>query len=62
MVNELGEAATIDAAATIATYQRMVRIADGAGIPLDSITERSSEPWRDALGINGFRSRENTFG
>ena len=47
--------------APFANYQRMVRIADAAGIPLDSITERSSEPWRDALGINGFRSRENTF-
>ncbi len=39
----------------------MVRIADAAGIPLDNFTERTSEPWRDALGINDFRSRGNTF-
>jgi len=61
VLNELGEAATIDAAATIANYQRMVRIADGTGIPLDAFTMKSSEPWRDRLGINSFRSRGNTF-
>ncbi len=58
----MGPDAVVDCAATIANFQRMVRIADGCGIPLDSFSRRESEQWRDGLGIDGFRSRENTFG
>ena len=58
----MGPDAVVDCAATIANFQRMVRIADGCGIPLDSFSRRESEKWRDGLGIDGFRSRRNTFG
>ena len=58
----MGPDAVVDCAATIANFQRMVRIADGCGIPLDSFSRRESEKWRDGLGIDGFRSRGNTFG
>ena len=58
----MGPDAVVDCAATIANFQRMVRIADGCGIPLDSFSRRESEKWRDDLGIDSFRSRENTFG
>ena len=58
----MGPNAVVDCAATIANFQRMVRIADGCGIPLDSFSRQESEKWRDDLGIDGFRSRENTFG
>ena len=58
----MGPDAVVDCAATIANFQRMVRIADGCGIPLDSFSRRESEKWRDGLGIDGFRSRTNTFG
>lgn len=58
----MGPDAVVDCAATIANFQRMVRIADGCGIPLDSGSRRLSEEWRDDLGIDGFRSRSNTFG
>ncbi len=61
MRDALGAAAAIDAAATIANYQRMVRIADGCGIPLDTVTQDSSEEWRDTIGVNQYRSRVNTF-
>lgn len=57
----MGPDAVVDCAATIANFQRMVRIADGCGIPLDSFSRRESEKWRDGLGIDGFRSRSNTF-
>ena len=58
----MGPEAVVDCAATIANFQRMVRIADGCGIPLDSFSRRESEKWRDDLGIDYFRSRGNTFG
>ncbi len=58
----MGPDAVVDCAATVANFQRMVRIADGCGIPLDSFSRRESEKWRDGLGIDGFRSRANTFG
>ena len=62
VLSELGEPATIDAAATIANFQRMVRIADGCGIPLDEFTRQSSEPWRESLGLHSYASAGNTFG
>ena len=58
----MGPDAVVDCAATIANFQRMVRIADGCGIPLDSLSRRESEKWRADLGIDSFRSRSNTFG
>ncbi|MXV80443.1 MAG: hypothetical protein F4X58_00535 [Chloroflexi bacterium] len=58
---EMGPDAVVDCAATIANFQRMVRIADGCGIPLDSFSRTESAKWRDGLGIDNFRSRENTF-
>ncbi len=56
----LGPQATVDAAATIANYQRMVRIADGCGIPLDDFTNRTSVDWRGELGLHQFASAANT--
>ena len=60
VLRELGEAATIDAAATVANFQRMVRIADGCGIPLDHMTKVTSEEWREDLGLHEFASAVNT--
>ena len=58
----MGPDAVVDCAATIANFQRMVRIADGCGIPLDPFSRKESEKWSDGLGIDNFRSRGNTFG
>lgn len=57
---ELGDAAAVDAGAVIANFQRMVRIADGTGIPLDPPMMVMTEKIRDELGINGFGSAKNT--
>lgn len=59
---EMGADAVVDCAATIANFQRMVRIADGCGIPLDPFSKQESAKWEDGLGIDGFRSRGNTYG
>ena len=58
----LGADAVVDAAATVANYQRMVRIADGCGIPLDHFTNEQSAEWRASLGVNEYHSALNTYG
>ena len=57
----LGAEAVVDAAATVANYQRMVRIADGCGIPLDRFTDEQSAEWRASLGVNEYYSALNTY-
>lgn len=51
---ELGERSMVDAAGIIANFQRMVRIADGTGIPLDNRWVAATADLRDQLGINDY--------
>lgn len=52
----LGDDALVDAAAVVANFQRMVRIADGTGIPLDKPIAVLSADLRDALNLDTFGS------
>ena len=52
----LGNAAVVDVAAVIANFQRMVRIADGTGIPLGEELDLRSADLRHEIGINDFAS------
>lgn len=54
----LGDAGVVDAAAVIANFQRMVRIADGTGIPIDGPLDLLSADIRHEIGINAFSSAE----
>ena len=56
----LGDSALVDAAAVIGNFQRMVRIADGTGIPLDDMMVALSADVREELGLNQFSSAEYT--
>ena len=56
----LGDEATVDAAAVIGNFQRMVRIADGTGIPLDKPVAMLSADLREDLGIDHFDSASET--
>ncbi len=60
VVEELGEAQMIDAAAVIANFQRMVRIADGTGIQLDAPVAALTTDIRQELGINNYGLAANT--
>ena len=51
---ELGEAALVDAAAVAGNFERMVRIADGTGIPLDEPVAMVSADLREELGIDAY--------
>ena len=60
IVDELGEGALIDAAGTVANFQRMVRIADGIGIPIDEGMASASGEIREQLGLERYGSAANT--
>ena len=61
LVNTLGAAGMVEAAAVAGNFQRMVRIADCIGIPVDEFRFQASEAVREALGLNDFQSAQNTF-
>lgn len=60
--DEMGDRAFIDICGVIANFHRMVRIADGTGIPLDERTMAMTDDIREDLGLNAFRSARNTLG
>ena len=54
VVAALGEAAMIDAAAVVAGFNGITRIADATGIPLEPAKADETEAWRGTLGIDDF--------
>lgn len=60
VTEQLGVAAMVDAAAVIANFQRMVRIADSTGIPLDEPVLMMTQGIRDELGLNEFPAAANS--
>ena len=60
VVSALGEAAMVDAAAVAGNFQRMVRVADGTGIPLDKPVALVSADIREALGLDTFANAVHT--
>ena len=50
----LGRAAMIDAAAVIAGFDAITRVADGSGIPLEPPKAEASADWRAQLGIDDY--------
>ena len=55
-----GSEVLVDTAAVVANFQRMVRIADSTGIPLDTGMTGLTAGIRDELGLNEFASASNT--
>jgi hypothetical protein len=56
----LGPEAFVEAAAVVANFERMVRIADATGIPLDAPVDAMTASLRAELGIDRFGSAANT--
>ena len=61
VVEELGPDGLVDAAAVVATFMQMDRIADGTGIPLDATFIETTKEMRAGLGFNSFASAQNTL-
>ena len=62
LVDAIGADATRDAAATIAIFNGLVRVADGTGIPLDVGVFTASIDDRERLGIDRFAGAANSAG
>ena len=60
IVAAIGEPALIDAAGIVANFQRMVRIADACGIPLDDWTRKRTADAKRQLALHRFKSAANT--
>ena len=56
----LGPESFVTAAAVAANFQRMVRIADSTGIPLDGVMDAVSADLREDLDLARFGSSANT--
>ncbi len=54
VVDSLGVDAMVDAAAIIAGFNGITRIADATGIPVEPRKLAETEEWRAALGIDRF--------
>lgn len=54
VTTSLGKAAMIDAAAVIAGFDAITRVADGTGIPLEAPKAAASADWRASLGIDAY--------
>ena len=51
----IGEAAFVDACATVASFNAVVKLADGTGIPLEDAKAERTRDIREALSIDQFR-------
>ena len=56
----VGSEGLVDTAGIVANFQRMVRIADATGIPLDTALDVASQDVRDELALERFGSSRNT--
>ena len=57
----LSPAAVSGASAVAANFSKNDRIANGLGIPIDPMVFKGTEDLREQLGLNDYRSAENTF-
>ena len=58
LVAALGSEAMTDAAAVIAGFDAITRVADGSGIPLEPPKAEATAGWRASLGIDAYWSQK----
>ena len=60
LVSAVGPDGAGQAAATVAAFSGLVRVADGTGIPIDDGLASASAEIRDQLGLGSFGGAANT--
>lgn len=61
LLEAAGLAVLVDAAGVAANFQRMTRIADSIGIPVDNMSAELGQEVRRELGIERFASARNSL-
>jgi hypothetical protein len=56
VLSAAGDAGFVDACATVASFNAVVKLADGTGIPLEDWKESRTRDIRGALSIDAFRA------
>ena len=62
VVAAVGPAGFVDAACVVGNFERMVRVADATGIPLDASAVDATTELREALGLNEYTMAARTLG
>ena len=62
LLDKAGEEVLVEAAGVAANFQRMVRIADSMGIPVDDMEQELGRAVRAELDLTKFASAANTPG
>ena len=62
LLDVAGSAVLVDAAGVAGNFQRMVRIADSMGIPVDAMDNEISNQVRTELDLYRFKSADNSAG
>jgi len=55
--NAVGSAAFVDVCATIASFNAVVKIADGSGIPLEPAKAERTHELREELNVNALKAK-----
>ena len=61
VLEAVGGAGLVDAAAVIGNFERMVRVADASGIPLDETTVEATTELREELSLNAYKMADRTL-
>ena len=54
LLDEMGDAALVDASAVVGNFQMMNRVADATGMPVGKGTLQRTAEWRELLGLDQF--------
>ena len=61
LIKALGPEAIAGASAIAGNFTKNDRVANGLGIPVDPPVLKGTEELREQLGLNAYKSAENTF-
>ena len=62
LIKAVGGDAFVDAAGVVGHFERMVRVADATGIPLDTMAKDATTDIREELGLNSYAMATRTMG
>ncbi len=54
LLEDMGSASLVDAAAVVGNFQMMNRVADATGMPVGKGTLKRTKEWRELLGLDRF--------